>query len=370
MRASYWISPDATAWRSPGAQLPPTCKDGRNGRNGDGAHFHGLSRPAGRPAAFGLGRGLGREERRAPAHGRDAARARRARDHAACRGSPTRARWCACSRRSARRSSGTTRRCRIDTSTCSSVEAPYELVRTMRASSLRARPAARALRPRPRLAAGRLRLGPASGRPAPRRAGGARRHDRDRPRLHRRHRAGRRRHDPGQLAPRHALSLPDLERRCDRQPDHGRRARARHHGGRERRDRARHHGAGRISGPDGREHRGHRHDAPRDRRRRRARARPRRVIPDRIEAATFLVGGAITLGDVTITRCEPGHLAASLGALEEMGSRITINGRRDHAPIGRPPARRERHDRGLPGLPDRHAGADDGAARRSPTARA
>ena len=50
------------------------------------------------------------------------------------------------------------------------------------------------------------------------------------------------------------------------------------------------------------------------------------VIPDRIEAATYLVGGAITLGDVTITRCQPGHLAASLGALEAMGSKITING--------------------------------------------
>jgi len=51
------------------------------------------------------------------------------------------------------------------------------------------------------------------------------------------------------------------------------------------------------------------------------------VIPDRIEAATYLVAGAITLGEVTITRCQPGHLAASLEALENMGSRITIAGR-------------------------------------------
>ncbi len=50
------------------------------------------------------------------------------------------------------------------------------------------------------------------------------------------------------------------------------------------------------------------------------------VIADRIEAATYLVAGAITLGDVTITRCQPGHLAASLGALEAAGARITIDG--------------------------------------------
>ena len=51
------------------------------------------------------------------------------------------------------------------------------------------------------------------------------------------------------------------------------------------------------------------------------------VIADRIEAATYLVAGAISLGDVTITDSRPGHLAASLGALEATGSRITIEGR-------------------------------------------
>jgi UDP-N-acetylglucosamine 1-carboxyvinyltransferase len=50
------------------------------------------------------------------------------------------------------------------------------------------------------------------------------------------------------------------------------------------------------------------------------------VIPDRIEAATYLVAGAITQGKVTITRCQPGHLAASLEALEQTGSTITIDG--------------------------------------------
>ncbi len=32
------------------------------------------------------------------------------------------------------------------------------------------------------------------------------------------------------------------------------------------------------------------------------------IIPDRIEAGTFVIAGAITGGDVTVTGCEPGHL--------------------------------------------------------------
>jgi UDP-N-acetylglucosamine 1-carboxyvinyltransferase len=43
------------------------------------------------------------------------------------------------------------------------------------------------------------------------------------------------------------------------------------------------------------------------------------VIPDRIEAGTFLVAGAITNGDLTITNCEPLHLGAILDKLRETG---------------------------------------------------
>src|SRR5258706_5653107 len=46
------------------------------------------------------------------------------------------------------------------------------------------------------------------------------------------------------------------------------------------------------------------------------------VIPDRIEAGTFLVAGAITGGDVRLIHCEPRHLAAILGKLSESG--VTI----------------------------------------------
>lgn len=48
-----------------------------------------------------------------------------------------------------------------------------------------------------------------------------------------------------------------------------------------------------------------------------------RVIPDRIEAGTFLMAGAITHGDVLVTECEPKHLAAIIDKLAECGVEIT-----------------------------------------------
>jgi UDP-N-acetylglucosamine 1-carboxyvinyltransferase len=46
------------------------------------------------------------------------------------------------------------------------------------------------------------------------------------------------------------------------------------------------------------------------------------VIPDRIEAGTFLVAGAITDGDLTLTNCAPEHLASIISKLEQAGVRI------------------------------------------------
>jgi UDP-N-acetylglucosamine 1-carboxyvinyltransferase len=46
------------------------------------------------------------------------------------------------------------------------------------------------------------------------------------------------------------------------------------------------------------------------------------VIPDRIEAGTFLVAGAITDGDLTLTNCAPDHLASVIAKLEQAGARI------------------------------------------------
>jgi UDP-N-acetylglucosamine 1-carboxyvinyltransferase len=50
------------------------------------------------------------------------------------------------------------------------------------------------------------------------------------------------------------------------------------------------------------------------------------VIPDRIEAGTFLVAGAITNGDLTITHCEPQHLAAIISKLRSAGVSIEETG--------------------------------------------
>jgi UDP-N-acetylglucosamine 1-carboxyvinyltransferase len=46
------------------------------------------------------------------------------------------------------------------------------------------------------------------------------------------------------------------------------------------------------------------------------------IIPDRIEAGTFLVAGAMTGGDVTIDRCQPAHLCALLDHLRATGASV------------------------------------------------
>jgi len=48
------------------------------------------------------------------------------------------------------------------------------------------------------------------------------------------------------------------------------------------------------------------------------------VIPDRIEAGTFLIAGAITGGDLTVQNCVPGHLVATLAKLQQAGVPIEI----------------------------------------------
>ena len=47
------------------------------------------------------------------------------------------------------------------------------------------------------------------------------------------------------------------------------------------------------------------------------------IIPDRIEAGTYLCAGAITRSEITLTSVEPKHLGAVLAKLEEMGSSFT-----------------------------------------------
>jgi len=50
-----------------------------------------------------------------------------------------------------------------------------------------------------------------------------------------------------------------------------------------------------------------------------------RIIPDRIEAGTFAVAGAITRGNITLRNCQQQHLKSVLDKLEEIGVQIKTN---------------------------------------------
>jgi len=51
-----------------------------------------------------------------------------------------------------------------------------------------------------------------------------------------------------------------------------------------------------------------------------------RINPDRIEAGTFLIAGAITGGDLTVSNCKPSHLGAVIAKLQETGAQVDILG--------------------------------------------
>ena len=53
-----------------------------------------------------------------------------------------------------------------------------------------------------------------------------------------------------------------------------------------------------------------------------------RINPDRIEAGTFLIAGAITGGDLNVDCCEPKHLSAVISKLEECGVKLDVG--KDH----------------------------------------
>ncbi len=47
-----------------------------------------------------------------------------------------------------------------------------------------------------------------------------------------------------------------------------------------------------------------------------------RIIPDRVEAATFIIAGALSGGDLLVTGCDPHHVTALLQKLEENGVKV------------------------------------------------
>ena len=301
----------------------------------------------------------GREERRAAASRRRAARARASTRSATCPTWPTSARCAGCSR----------------TMGC---DAPSATARTLHVRSRAggrdargavrageddarvgagARAAGRALRPRARLAARRLRHRRAAHRPAPQGPGGAGREDRARRTATSRPRAKRLRGAHDRLRPAHrhrhrelmmAAALAEGRDRAGELPRASPRSRS-------------------SPGCSTRWARGSRAPArdvitiegvdelqPID----------HAIIPDRIEAGTLLVAAAITGGDVLVQRraC-PSTSTRCIAKLREAGCD-------DHRRGGRAArARRPSASQAVdiitaphPGLPHRHAGAVHGAA--------
>jgi len=51
-----------------------------------------------------------------------------------------------------------------------------------------------------------------------------------------------------------------------------------------------------------------------------------RIIPDRIEAGTFIIAGALTGGDLNVSGCDPSHLTALIAKLAQVGIKVVHNG--------------------------------------------
>ncbi|MGH9669499.1 MAG: UDP-N-acetylglucosamine 1-carboxyvinyltransferase [Terriglobales bacterium] len=57
----------------------------------------------------------------------------------------------------------------------------------------------------------------------------------------------------------------------------------------------------------------------------RLRGAKHRIIPDRIEAGTYIVAGVLTGGDLIVSGCDPSHLTALLQKLQEVGATVKHN---------------------------------------------
>jgi len=76
-----------------------------------------------------------------------------------------------------------------------------------------------------------------------------------------------------------------------------------------------------------------------------------RVIPDRIEAGTYLIAAAITGGKVTLEECEPSHLGAVLETLSRVGLRIETGPQWIRIGNGRPLRAVDLRTEPFPGFP-------------------
>jgi UDP-N-acetylglucosamine 1-carboxyvinyltransferase len=76
-----------------------------------------------------------------------------------------------------------------------------------------------------------------------------------------------------------------------------------------------------------------------------------RIIPDRVEAGTLLVAGAIGGGDITVTGVVPRHLTATLAKLEECGTSVTVAGDAVRVQGAERPRPADVHTSPFPGFP-------------------
>lgn len=75
------------------------------------------------------------------------------------------------------------------------------------------------------------------------------------------------------------------------------------------------------------------------------------TIPDRIEAATFLIAAAMTRGNIEITNVNPYHLSSVIAKLEESGCNLDINGSSIRIEMEQPPAPVDIVTSVYPGIP-------------------
>lgn len=76
-----------------------------------------------------------------------------------------------------------------------------------------------------------------------------------------------------------------------------------------------------------------------------------RLMPDRLEAGTYLLAGAITRGDVTVERVVPDHLRSVTSKLAEAGARIEESDHSVRVVVDRPLAAVDVHTYFYPGFP-------------------
>jgi len=76
-----------------------------------------------------------------------------------------------------------------------------------------------------------------------------------------------------------------------------------------------------------------------------------RILPDRIEAGTYMAAAAVTQGDVTLNSIHPAHVEAVTEKLREMGAEVTVGGDWVRVRMDRRPTAANLRTQPYPGFP-------------------